>query len=410
MASPSVSSGTSTLPSPTAGGGTNSSTLSEYAGPYVTGMLGKAQASAAEPYQTYQGPLTAGTSDLQTKAFQGLGSLAVPNSIGDAATTAGNVATNLSKMSYSPTTFSNQYQAPGAYQPANFTNQYQAPQDYKSVGSTFGTEQAQQYMNPYLQMSLNPQLEEARRQSQITQMGNNAKLTSAGAFGGSRQGIMDAETQRNLGINLANITGTGYNTAYTNAQQQFNADQARNIQEAQFGAQQGMSAAQMQAQYGLSADQANELSRQFGSSQGMTAAGLAAQYGLAGQNATEASKQFGTNFGLGAQNAALNAASTQGQLGSTANQANLANLTTQLTSGEAQRGIEQQGITADYNEFVNQRDYPQTQLKFLQSMLQGLPISTVYNTPVGQTAGQQGVGNVTDATALLKELGVISKT
>jgi len=407
MAAASVSSGTSTLPSPTAGGGTNSSTLSEYAGPYVTGMLGKAQASAAEPYQTYQGPLTAGASPLQNQTFQGLGSLAVPSSIGQAATTAGNVATNLAGMSYSPTTFGNQYQAPGAYQSSNFTNQYQAPQNYQSVGSTFGTEQAQQYMNPYLQMSLNPQLEEARRQSQITQLQNNQKLTNAGAFGGSRQGIMDAETQRNLGTNLANITGAGYNTAFTNAQQQFNADQARKIQEAQFGAQQGMSAAELQARYGMSAEQANEASRQFGSSQGMTAAGLAAQYGLAGQNATEASRQFGTNFGLGAQNAALNAASTQGQLGSTANQANLANLTTQLTGGEAQRGIEQQGITADYNEFVNQRDYPQTQLKFLQSMLQGLPISTVYNTPLGQTTGQQAVGNVTDATALLRDLGVI---
>ena len=407
MAGPSVSSGTSTVPSPSVGGGTNSSTLSEYAGPYVTSMLGKAQASAAEPYQTYQGPLTAGTSPLQNQTFQGLGSLAVPSSIGQAATTAGNVATNLAGMSYSPTTFGNQYQAPGAYQSSNFTNQYQAPQDYKSVGSAFGTEQAQQYMNPYLQMSLNPQLDEARRQSQITQLQNNQKLTNAGAFGGSRQGIMDAETQRNLGTNLANITGAGYNTAFTNAQQQFNADQARKIQEAQFGAQQGMSAAELQARYGMSAEQANEASRQFGSSQGMTAAGLAAQYGLAGQNATEASRQFGTNFGLGAQNAALNAASTQGQLGSTANQANLANLAAQLTGGEAQRGVEQQGITADYNEFVNQRDYPQTQLKFLQSMLQGLPISTVYNTPLGQTTGQQAVGNVTDATALLRDLGVI---
>ena len=410
MAGASVTSGSSTLPSPTTGGGTNSSTLSEWAGPYVTNMLGQAQASAAEPYQTYQGPLTAGPTALQNQTFQGIGSLAVPSSIGQAANTAGNVATNLSNMSYTPTTFGNQYQAPGAYQPANFTNQYQAPQDYKSVGSTFGTEQAQQYMNPYLQMSLNPQLDEARRQSQITQLGNNAKLTSAGAFGGSRQGIMDAETQRNLGTNLANITGAGYNTAYTNAQQQFNADQTRNIQEAQYAAKQGMDSAALAAQYGLSAAQANELSRQFGSSQGMTAAGLAAQYGLAGQNATEASKQFGTNFGLGAQNAALNAANTQGQLGSTANQANLANLTAQSAAGEAQRGIEQQGITADYNEFVNQRDYPQTQLKFLQSMLQGLPISTVYNTPVAQTSGQQAVGNVTDATALLKTLGVIPNT
>ena len=78
--------------------------------------------------------------------------------------------------------------------------------------------------------------------------------------------------------------------------------------------------------------------------------------------------------------------------------------------GGTQQGLEQAGVTADYNEFVNQRDYPQNQLKFLQSMLQGLPISTVYNTPTAQTPGQQTVGNVTDATALLQTLGVIPKT
>jgi hypothetical protein len=326
-------------------------------------MLGKAQAVANEPYQTYQGPLTAGASKLQTKAFKGLGSLAVPKAIGDAATTAGNVANKLSGMSYDPMTA---------------TNQYKAPQGYESVGGSFDAEQARQYMNPYLQMSLDPQLEEARRQSQITQMGNSAKMIQAGAFGGSRQALMDAETQRNLGTNLANITGTGYNTAYTNAQTQFNADQARKIQEAQFGASQGMTAAQLSAQYGLSAEQATEMSRQFGFTSGITA-----------------------------QNAALNAANTQGELGASANQVERANLAAQLAGGETQRAIKQQGITADYNEFVNQREYPKEQLKFQQSMLQGLPISTVYNTPVGQTSGQQAVGNTTDATALLKELGVI---
>jgi hypothetical protein len=40
---------------------------------------------------------------------------------------------------------------------------------------------------------------------------------------------MDAETQRSLGANLANITGTGYNTAYDKAMAQFNAEQNRGL-------------------------------------------------------------------------------------------------------------------------------------------------------------------------------------
>jgi hypothetical protein len=334
-------------------GGTNSQGLTDWSAPYITDYLGKAKALAGTDYQTYKGPLTAGSSDLQNKAFQGIGSLAVPGAIGDAAAAAGKAGTNMAGMSYSPNKFGNQFQAPGAYQPttstnqynaptayqpttytnqynaptayqatdftsqykgpadyqtsnianqyqapssyqtSNFSNQYQAPQNYNSVGSAFDSAQAQQYMNPYLQASLNPQLDEARRQAQITQAQNAAKMSSAGAFGGGRQAIMDTENQRNLGTNLANITGQGYNTAFSQAQNQFNAEQARKIQEAQYGAQQGMTAAQLQAQFGLSAQQANEASRQFGAQQGMTAAQLQAQYGLSSAQANEMSRQFG---------------------------------------------------------------------------------------------------------------------
>ena len=52
------------------------SSLSNWAGPYVTEMLGKGQALGNEAYNAYMGPLTAGSSDLQDQAFQGLGNLA----------------------------------------------------------------------------------------------------------------------------------------------------------------------------------------------------------------------------------------------------------------------------------------------------------------------------------------------
>jgi len=154
------------------------SNLSNWAGPYVTNMLAQGQAIANQPYQAYTGQLTAGTSPLQQQAFQGAQGLATP--------------TNM-----------------GGFTPQSFTGQ--------------GT--AQQYMNPYLQQALDPQLAEARRQSQITQTQNAGKLTGAGAYGGGRQAIMDAETQRNLATNLADITGRGYMNAYDKAMQQFNVEQ-----------------------------------------------------------------------------------------------------------------------------------------------------------------------------------------
>jgi len=172
--------------------GTESS-LSNWAGPYVTNMLGQGQALANQPYQAYSGQLTAGTSPLQQQAFQGAQGLATP--------------TNM-----------------GGFTPQSFTGQ--------------GT--AQQYMNPYLQQALDPQLAEARRQSQITQTQNAGKLTGAGAYGGGRQAIMDAETQRNLATNLADITGKGYMNAYDKAMQQFNTEQ-----------QQAQQAQNLTNQYGL---------------------------------------------------------------------------------------------------------------------------------------------------------------
>jgi len=279
-------------------GSTNTQGLADWASPYITGYLGQAQALSNTPYEAYKGPLTAGASNLQNTAFQGLGSLTMPSSISDAATMAGNFANQAGNLSYKPTT------------------------------TSFDATQAQQYMNPYLQASLNPQLDEARRQSQITQQQNAGKMTQAGAFGGGRQAILDAETQRNLGTNLANITGQGYNTAFNNAQQQFNADQARKMQEAQYGA----------------------------------------------------------GFGLQGLQAGMQGAQTFGNLGNTQNQTQLGNINAQLAGGAQQRGIESEGIAADLGEFEKQRQYPYQQVQFQRDMISGLPTGSVSNTP-GQMSG-----------------------
>ena len=156
------------------------SSLSNWVGPYVTEMLGRGRAVASQPYQAYTGPLTAGASDLQNQAFSGLANLTIP------------------------------------------TDQMQA-----YTPQTFTAEQAKNYMNPYLQAALDPQIAEARRQADISRLESAGRLTRAGAYGGSRQAVMESEGLRNLASNLANITGTGYMTAYDKAMQQFNTEEER---------------------------------------------------------------------------------------------------------------------------------------------------------------------------------------
>lgn len=191
--------------------------LSSWAAPYVTSMLGKGQALSEMPYQAYTGPLTAGQSDLQTQAFQGLGALNVPTG----------------QM--------------GGFTPTSFT-----------AGTT-----AQDYMSPYLQASLEPQLAEAQRQAEIQRVQNASRLGKAGAFGGSRQAIMESEGQRNLLRNLADITGRGYQQAYTQGLGQFNIEQAR-----------GQQAQDMLNRYGLSALEAQRAAG--GTQRGIEQEGVAA--------------------------------------------------------------------------------------------------------------------------------------
>ena len=54
------------------------SSLSSWAGPYVSEMLGRGEAVASMPYTAYGGDLTADFSPLQNQAYSGLASLGVP--------------------------------------------------------------------------------------------------------------------------------------------------------------------------------------------------------------------------------------------------------------------------------------------------------------------------------------------
>jgi hypothetical protein len=90
----------------------------------------------------------------------------------------------------------------------------------------------EQYMSPYLQGALDPQYAAAQRQADIATQNLQSQFGKAGAYGGSRQGIAEAELQRGLLDRMAGITGTGYQQAFEQAQRQFNTEQDRQMQAA----------------------------------------------------------------------------------------------------------------------------------------------------------------------------------
>jgi hypothetical protein len=94
-------------------------------------------------------------------------------------------------------------------------------------GQRWDQSQADHYMSPYMQSVVDVQKREMQRDfdKQVPVM--DAAAQRASAFGGDRHGIIQAEAQRNLGQRLGDIQTAGMQSAYTNAQGQFNADQNR---------------------------------------------------------------------------------------------------------------------------------------------------------------------------------------
>ena len=291
------------------------SSLSNWAGDYVTDMLGRGWAMADAPYEAYGGPLTAGPSDLQTQAFGGIAGLTLPDEYGTVAEMGTDIyanaglagqydplstnpntfdpmtgnPVNYDPLSTNPNTFNpldynpgadyNQYQnGYGDYQAmenpgagydayANTLGDYQAYENqyggynpyenefggYNPYENTFdnyeaqmsdagefasgsiGTElwnnqYAEQYMNPFVQQALNPQLEEIQRQAEIQRQVENAQLTQAGAYGGSRSALMNSEMDDNMLRLMAELTGKGYQSAYESAGNLFTSDYQRDLQ------------------------------------------------------------------------------------------------------------------------------------------------------------------------------------
>jgi hypothetical protein len=362
-------------------------------------MLGQGAAQANKPYEAYTGPLTAGASGLQQQAFGMAGNLQTPGSIGQAAGTAGGIANLAANMRYTPQTTNFlgqpnvsglgmtppaggdvQGRSIGSPQPGpdggmisedswmmpgespdrfavdgGMTGGVMRPPkpDYSTMpvpegglmarGAQQGSDIAQQYMNPYLESALRPQMAEMQRVADIARMSDASRLTQAGAYGGSRQAIMESEGRRNLLGKQSEALGQGYATAYDKAMAQFNSDQTRRAQEAQFGA----------------------------------------------------------TFGLDSLKTGIQGAQAQGQLGALQSQADLAGLSAMSGLGGVQRGIESEGIAADKAQFEEARLNPYKMVQFQQSLLSGLPLAAQsYNIP-GQSNLQQFAGGATTIQQLL---------
>ena len=154
--------------------------IPEWEQDYAKGNLTLAQSLAAQPYQVYQGQLQAPQNDLQQ---QGMAQAA-------------NAST-----SYQPLLNS----ASGVTAGALSLN----PGNAQQIGS---------YMSPYIMQALQPQI--TALQTQMGQQQNDIarQATQANAFGDARQGAQSALADFYGNQNMAGLIGSGYNSAFQNAQ------------------------------------------------------------------------------------------------------------------------------------------------------------------------------------------------
>lgn len=185
--------GGSKATTPTSQTVTQQATIPPEIAPYITDILGRAQAiqekREAEGFVPYTGQQIAEFSPEQQRAFEGI---------------AGLVGTG------------QQYFAPAA---ALTASSAMAP-TAESVG---------QFMSPYMQNVIDVQQREARRAADVSQQQLAAGAVGAGGFGGSRQAILEAEQQRNLQQQLGDIQARGLASAYEDAQQRLAQQRGREL-------------------------------------------------------------------------------------------------------------------------------------------------------------------------------------
>ena len=286
--------------------------LPEYARPYFENLLNRAQAISYQGYQPYQGPRIQEFTQPQKALQQETLGLQTPGEFA----TAGAGMTGIGTLGMG---------AAGAglgralsYDP--------------SSASRFDGGAANFYMSPYQQAVTDIALREASQQGALQKQAGAMGAIGRGTFGGARQALIQAEQDRNLMRTLGDIQAQGSQAGFTQAQQQFNADEARRQQALQYAS-------------------------------------------------TLGTQLFGQGLGTAQQ-----AAAGLGALGATRQQSDLQRLQAQQATAAQQQEMAQNQMDIAYQDFLRQRDYPQEMLGFYSQMLRGLPVQLASTQQTYQAA------------------------
>lgn len=226
------------------------------------------------------------------------------------------------------------------------TARYGTAYDQRDVDtSTFGQEDLDRFLNPYIKAALETTSDEMARVAQQDRLRQNAGMVSKGAFGGSRQAIEDAELTRNLLDRTGSMFKQGMSEGYDRALSNYMQEAARKLQAGQF----------------------NESQR------------------LQGFNSNR--DQFNQE-----QNRLQSAAAGLGNLASIESNIASQDVERLLRTGAAKQTQKQNLLDFAYQQFLEQRDWPYQQLERLSGIVSGSPSKGAITmvdkpNPLAQIAG-----------------------
>ena len=368
----------------------------------ATGMI----ANAALPYMQQGVAALAGSdqrydpSAAQGIAQRGMNQLGQTTAQYDPSTTVANTYGAMADMAQT----TGQYDTRGTG-----ANTYGAMDDMAQTTGQYDPTSARNYMNEYEDQAVQQALADVARAGQTQQAQLGANASAAGAFGGSRQGVAQAEIGRNTleqqGRTAAGMRQAGYESAAQRSQEAFERQQGRGqtaaqqrgamgLAAGQFGQGayesamgRGQTAAQQRGSMGLAAGQFDQsgfesaMGRRANAAQNAAALGMSAEefaqggfenamnrqqgaagmYGTMGQGIGGLAAQMGQ---LGIQQAGL------GEMKQGMNTQDVQNL---MTVGANERGIQQLGLDANRMSNLQAYSQPYQQYGFLSDIYSGTP-------------------------------------
>jgi len=338
--------------------GSTVANLPQWMSDYTQGLLGRANAIGAEPYQSYQGPRVAGFTPDTNRAFN-----LMRTNAGNAQGVLGQGQNTLAQAGLAnPLGAANPFinQAQGALSAGtNNAGSTRASGMISGAGNSTFPGNANQYMNPYIDNVINRGANLATRNFNEKMLpGIQDMFTANGQYGSTRMAEEVMRGARDTTEGIQQNSNAALADAYQSGSSIFNQDQSRALSA-------GTSLGNLSEQSG---------SRQLQAGQ---------QYGQLGQLAGNLETQRGQ---LG-----IDAAGRWGDIADQLNRLNLSDASGLEAIGDRQQGLNQTNLDTAFGDFNRQTQYPRDTVDWLSSVVRGLPSSrTTTTTDTGPN--QSGTG------------------